>query len=117
MKKNKIVSRLMTKWNVNSYWDFLAILIVFSLAGMSVVFVRKPFFHLIGITSETPFIWKFLCWLLVVFPSYQIGLLFFGFIFGQFPFFWEKEKQIIRLLGKLGRIMTGGQKSKVTQNT
>lgn len=104
----------MTKWKVHTWWDFIAILLVFSLAGMSVVFVRKPFFHLIGITSETPFAFKFLCWLLVVFPSYQAGLLFFGFILGQFPFFWEKEKQMMRGISKLWRSATMGRTKKGT---
>lgn len=100
MSTPSFAKKMMTKWNVHSIWDFLAIMLVFSLAGMSVVFVRKPFFHLIGITKETPFIIKFFCWLLIVFPSYQLGLLFFGFILGQFEFFWKKEKQMVRFLSK-----------------
>ncbi len=109
--------KLMTKWNIHSWWDFTAIMLVFSLAGMSVVYVRKPFFHLVGITQETPFIVKFLCWLLIVFPSYQLGLLFFGFVLGQFDFFWKKEKQMFGALAKLGRARSAGKKNKATQNT
>jgi hypothetical protein len=28
-------------------------------------------------------------------------LLVYGFIFGQFRFFWEKEKQMVQRIGKL----------------
>ena len=101
MKLTETAHKLMKKWNINSWWDFWAIMLVFSLAGMCVVAVRKPFFHVIGITQETPFVVKFFCWLLIVFPSYQAGLLIFGFLLGQFPFFWEKEKQMLRGIRKL----------------
>lgn len=90
------INRLKQKWNVNSNWDFIAIMIVFSLAGMSIVYVRKPLFHLLGITAATPFWIKFFAWLAIVFPTYQINLLIFGFLLGQFHFFWEKEKQMGR---------------------
>ncbi len=101
MNDPNFVQKMMRKWNVNSFWDFLAIMIVFSLAGMSVVFVRKPLFVLLGIDKTTPFWIKFFTWLIIVFPTYQLGLLVFGFIFGQFPFFWEKEKQMLRVFKRL----------------
>jgi hypothetical protein len=40
--------------------------------------------------------WKTVLYLLLVLPLYQIILLMWGFVFGQFSFFWEKEKQFIR---------------------
>jgi len=98
----------MKKWNINTYWDFFLINVVFSLAGMSIVFVRKPFFHFIGITPETPFWIKLITWLAIVFPTYQINLLIFGFLLGQFNFFWEKEKQLGRFFM---RLVKGKQKS------
>ena len=90
------VGTLKQKWNIKSNWDFLAIMIVFSIAGMSIVFVRKPLFHILGITCATPFLIKFVAWLLIVFPTYQFNLIIFGFLLGQFSFFWEKEKQMGR---------------------
>jgi hypothetical protein len=41
--------------------------------------------------------------LLLIFPIYQILLVFVGFIFGQFSFFWEFEKKMLVRL-KLGFI-------------
>jgi hypothetical protein len=34
----------------------------------------------------------------IVFPLYQINLLIFGFLLGQFEFFWEKEKALVRFV-------------------
>ena len=90
--------KLKKKWNITTTRDFYLIMAVFSLAGMFIVYERKPLFHLMGITDHTPFVIKFFCWLLVVFPSYQINLLIFGFLLGQFSFFWEKEKNLVRFL-------------------
>lgn len=95
------INKFKKKWNITSHWDFMAIMIVFSLAGMSIVYVRRPLFLLFGITATTPFWIKFLTWLAIVFPTYQINLIIFGFLLGQFPFFWEKEKQMGRFFKRI----------------
>ena len=88
----KWADHLMKKWGIKSKWDFCLIMLVFSLAGMSVVYVRKPAFALMGVGAQTPFLLKTFFYLLVIFPTYQINLLIWGFILGQSQFFWEKEK-------------------------
>ncbi|MFT5169956.1 MAG: hypothetical protein ACI8Q2_000571 [Candidatus Omnitrophota bacterium] len=93
-----MLDKFKKKWGITSSWSILAILVTFSLAGMSIVYVRKPIFNLVGITAETPFILKFFLWLLIVFPTYQINLLIFGTLLGQFSFFWEKEKKMASAL-------------------
>jgi len=91
---------LKTKWNIKSNWDVLLILIVFSLAGMMILHERKPIFHVLGITAETPMWIKVCIYIPIVIPLYQMNLLIFGFLLGQFGFFWNKEKQLIKLLAK-----------------
>jgi len=95
-----IFTKLKNKWGIKSNWDFIAINIVFSLAGMAIVIVRKPLFLLLGFSAETPFWMKFLAWLAIVFPTYQINLLIFGFLLGQFGFFWDKEKKLFQFFAK-----------------
>jgi len=95
------IIKLKKKWNIDSNWDFIMIMIVFSIAGMSIVYVRKPLFYVLGITAATPFWIKFVTWLIIVFPTYQINLIIFGFLLGQFNFFWEKEKQMGRFFLRL----------------
>jgi len=101
MKTPDWIDRLKKKWKIASNWDFTMIMIVFSLAGMSIVYIRKPLFFLFGITETTPFWIKFFTWLAIVFPAYQINLIIFGFLLGQFQFFWEKEKQMGRFFKSL----------------
>jgi hypothetical protein len=74
----------------------LLILVVFSLAGISILPVRHAIFWVFGYTAETSLYLKGITWLILVFPAYQLFLLIFGFLLGQFDFFWEKEKRMIR---------------------
>lgn len=98
MNGPKFIQRMKKKYKVSTTLDLFIIMAVFSLAGMAIVWVKNPIFHLLGITTTTPFVLKFLAWLAVIFPAYQINLLIFGFLFGQFPFFWEREKNLWKFL-------------------
>lgn len=97
----KWAERLKSKWNIQSDRDFWLIMLTFSLAGMSIMSIRTIIFPLIGIKATTPLWIKILVYIPLFLPIYQLALLFFGFVLGQFPFFWEKEKHLVRFL--LGR--------------
>lgn len=101
MSEQKFIEQMKEKYNVGTTFELFIIMAVFSLAGMAIVWVRKPIFHLLGITAKTSFILKFLTWLAVVFPTYQINLLVFGFLLGKFSFFWEREKKFLRFLRRI----------------
>ena len=96
MEKTTVLSRLQEKWGLESLFQVIAVLVVFSLAGSSVVFLRKTFFGFLGFDEHTPFWLKTITYILFVFPAYQILLLTYGFALGQFNFFWEKEKKMAR---------------------
>ena len=81
--------------------DFFMINVVFALAGMSIGFERKPIFDLLGITPETAFWIKVVVYIPLIIPLYQLNLIVFGFLLGQFDFFWEKEKKMGRFFVKL----------------
>lgn len=98
------ILRMQEKWGLETAWQVILVLITFSLAGSSVVFLRKAFFTFLGFSEITPFWIKTITYILFVFPAYQCLLLIYGFILGQFDFFWEKEKKMGRwILNKLGR--------------
>jgi hypothetical protein len=40
---------------------------------------------------------------LFVFPAYQILILVYGFLLGQFDFFWQKEKKLLQRIGVLSK--------------
>jgi hypothetical protein len=94
----KWVGKLKTKWGITSNRDFILIMIAFSLAGMMISFCRPPIFHILGITKQTPFWIKALIYIPLIPPIYQVFLLFWGTLLGQFDFFWEKEKRLGRFL-------------------
>lgn len=91
--------RLKSKWGIETESQYWRIMLVFSLAGSSCIFVRKPVFAYLGITSDTNgFLW-FAAWLMVILPSYQVLLLFWGAIFGVFPFTLWFVQKILRRFG------------------
>ena len=76
-------------------------LIVFSATGSTVVMLRKAFFGWIGFDETTSMWLKTITYILFVMPAYQILLLAYGAVLGQFQFFWEKEKKMIRGIKRL----------------
>lgn len=90
------LQRLQSKWNLQSLRQVLLVLLVFALTGFTILFIKKPIFDFLGISMERGGFWKTVIYLLLVLPLYQIFLLAWGFVFGQFAFFWEKEKAFFR---------------------
>ena len=80
--------RLKEKWGIKSNLQLVLILIVFSLAGSSILFVKPIWYNIFGVTESTPGWLRFTIWLAMVFPTYQVFLLIYGFLLGQFEFFW-----------------------------
>lgn len=98
------MKKLKERWGVTSNKQIFIIFIVFAITGFSSLQLAKPFLSLIGIpdTFEPHWLYRLLR-LLLIFPIYQIILVFVGYIFGQFSFFWEFEKKMLVRL-KLGFI-------------
>ena len=92
------ISRLKTKWGVKSAVRVVLILIVFSLTGMTVVLARPVIFSAFGFDESTPFLIKTITYILLIFTMYQILILVYGAMLGQFAFFWEKEKKLVKML-------------------
>ena len=87
------------RWNITSNWQMIVIIIVFAITGSSAAMLSKPILHELGISKETHHIALYLLlYILIIFPVYQILLVTIGFIFGQFTFFWEFEKKMLRSL-------------------
>ncbi|MEK6476932.1 DUF6787 family protein [Catalinimonas sp. 4WD22] len=99
--KTGFLARLQEKWALNSIYQVLIVLLVFSLTGSTVVFVRKAFFGWIGFDETTSMWLKTITYIAFVMPAYQFLLLFYGAIFGQFTFFWNKEKKMLKRIQKV----------------
>lgn len=93
--------KLQDKWKLKSLWQVVMVLVVFACTGMTVLWIKQPIFDLLGIDRSEGGFGKTVLYLLLVLPLYQLILLVYGFIFGQFGFFWEKEKQFLRRIVSL----------------
>lgn len=88
------MKKLQDRWGVNSIGQVVLILLTFACTGFSVLFLKEPLYRLAGITEETSAWIRVPFYLLTILPAYQVLLLFYGFIFGQFQFFWNFEKKM-----------------------
>ena len=94
------ISKLEPKWVVDQRWELIRIFIVFAFTGSSSVVVGRPFIKMLGITQEN--LHPFFYWILFITVSlffYQVLLVLFGWVFGQFKFFWDFEKKMLRRFG------------------
>ena len=99
MKKPGWISKLEARWNVSTARVFI-ILLVFACTGFSVLFLKQPILAYFGPPEERS-IWLSVLYYILIFPLYNLILLFYGAIFGQFRFFWEFEKRFFkRIFGR-----------------
>ncbi len=93
------IERLQSRWNVKSGVQVVTILLVFASTGFTVMFIKPVITDLI-FSGEKSTWFSILYWVLIL-PVYNLFLLVYGFIFGQFKFFWEFEKRFFgRMIGK-----------------
>lgn len=95
-----IFKKLENKWVVKYRWEMIRIFIVFAITGSSSVLVGRPIIKLLGISKENLNV--FIYWVLFILIGllfYQILLVAFGWLFGQFEFFWNFEKKMLRRFG------------------
>jgi len=98
--QNSIMEKLKQRWGLTSNWQVLLIIIAFSINGSFATWIAKPATNFIGLNSETTNPWLF--WpvrIILIFIIYQITLPIVGFFLGQFKFFWNFEKKMLRRLG------------------
>ena len=78
------MKRLKEKWGITSNFQLFIICIVFAITGSFSVLITKPV--ILFIFGDLDGLNPLLSWLLrilILFPIYQVLLLFFGFIFFQ----------------------------------
>jgi len=94
------VNKLKERWNITSNWQILIILIVFAVTGSTATYIGKPILDFFNITQES--LNSVLYWFIriaLLFVVYQFMLVFFGWLFGQFQFFWNFEKKMLCRIG------------------
>ena len=94
------MKRLKKKWGITSNFQLFIIFIVFGITGSFSVLITEPV--MLFIFGDLDGLNPLLSWLLrmlILFPIYQALLLFFGFIFFQYKFFYQFEKKILKKIG------------------
>lgn len=92
--------KLEKKWVVAQKWEMIAIFIVFAVTGSCAARIAGPIMDFFGLYSETLSGWIY--WplrILIILPIYQVLLVIFGWLFGQFQFFWAFEKKMLNRMG------------------
>lgn len=95
------INKLKNRWGIDSSFQVVVILIVFACTGFSVMFLKQPLYDLAGIDDSTPMWIKIYFYSLTILPAYQVILLTYGFVFGQFKFFWAFEKRMFKGIGRI----------------
>lgn len=104
------MKKLKQRWGITSNFQLVIIFIVFAITGSASAYLSKPVTNWIGITKENLSMWLYIpVRLIVIFPAYQVLLVLFGFLSGQFKFFWEFEKKMLKSMG-LGFLFPKGDR-------
>ena len=98
------MNKLKKRWNITSNWQLTVIFIVFAITGSTSAKFAAPLTEAIGITEENGWYIYWPVRILIIFPAYQVLLVFFGWLFGEFHFFWNFEKKMLRSM-KLGFLL------------
>ncbi|MAZ72835.1 MAG: diacylglyceryl transferase [Flavobacteriaceae bacterium] len=98
------MKKLKQRWNITSNWQLTVIFIVFALTGSTAAKFAGPLTEAIGLTKEVGWYIYWPVRILIIFPIYQVLLVFFGWLFGEYTFFWNFEKKMLRSM-KLGFLL------------
>jgi hypothetical protein len=101
--KRSWIDRLKARWGITSTFQVVIILVVFAGTGFSVLYAEELIFRLLGIGENKSWWIALLLFILITLPLYNLLLLIYGFILGQFKFFWNFEK---RFFGKIFNILS-----------
>ncbi len=91
---------LQKRWGVGHVRQVVLILFVFALTGTTVVLLKKPVLNWLFDGGERP-LWATVLYYVLILPIYNVFLLLYGFLLGQFAFFWSFEKRFLdRIFGR-----------------
>jgi hypothetical protein len=100
------MQRLGQRWGVGPVRVVL-ILVVFACTGLTVMFLKRPVVGYFTENGEQPLLFSVLYYILIL-PFYNLVLLVYGALLGQFRFFWAFEKRFFaRITGRGKKKRTG----------
>jgi len=88
------LQKLQNRWGVSAK-RVLLILLVFALTGTTILFIKTPILNFIVGENEKTWIHSLIYFILIL-PIYNVFLLIYGALLGQYHFFWEYEKKFFK---------------------
>jgi len=95
---NNFFEKLKKRWGISGNIQVLIILTVFTVTGFSFVYVNKLIDGWLGMNAETPLWIKTGVFVVILLPVYNLLLLVWGTVFGQYKFF---SRFIVRFFRRL----------------
>jgi hypothetical protein len=95
-----MLENLKKRWKVGTV-QLILILCVFAISGTATAYISKSITGWIGLTPESPLWQRATIRGAVLIFGYQVIILLVSIPFGQFSFFWNYEKKILRRFGIL----------------
>lgn len=94
------MKRLKERWGITSGFQLTVIFIVFALTGSTSAYLSKPILGWMGLEKDAVSAWIYYpLYIVLIFPVYQVLLIAYGTICGQFRFFWAFEKKMLKGVG------------------
>lgn len=91
-------TRLQQKWGVSTR-QFWILFLVFGLTGTTTAILTRYVTGWLGMDADSFWLWKLLLRLFMLLFGYQVILLAYGALLGQWAFFWKYEKKLLIKLG------------------
>ncbi|WP_375251827.1 MULTISPECIES: DUF6787 family protein [Dokdonia] len=101
-----LFTKLYDRWGVSYRWELIAIFLAFAVTGSTAGRLSNPLMEIIGLDKNLTSGWIY--WpvrILLIFPIYQVLLVIFGWLFGQYTFFKAFAIKMVSRMG-LGFIFT-----------
>ena len=90
------MEKIRSFFKVESNYQLFIINLVFAITGTSSLFVADYILDMLLVTQENYdnyFHW--ITRIILILPIYQILLIIFGILFGEFSYFWRMEKKTL----------------------
>ena len=94
------MKKLKERWGIQSNGQLLIIFIVFAINGSLSAKISAYLMHVLGLTHDTlHWFFYYLILLVLVLPLYPFMLMGIGYLFGQFDFFFNFGKKMLKSIG------------------
>lgn len=94
------MNKLKERWGITSNWQLAVIFLVFAINGSLSAKISAYLMGVLGLTKENlHWLPYYIILLFLVLPLYPFMLMGFGYLFGQWNFFFNFGKKMLKSIG------------------